>query len=459
MATSTSRTVQRHFGIRFARARRFHAPVREPFTGVPSGQSEPGPVAPQIPGPLEQLLGATNFVTDEDCLFLNVFTPSDATVDTPRPVLVWIHGGAYLNGSGSGPWYEGSRLAERGSVVVTINYRLGAFGFLGEENWGTLDQICALEWVRDNIAAFGGDPTNVTIFGESAGGSAVLSLMAAPAATGLFHRALAQSPSIRQLRSVDAAKAWEKIFFDTAGVTDRDGAASLSVDEILAAQATVTAMPNRFYDMFSPAYGTATLPANLMDVIAANPVPLVIGTTRDESRLFTMFDPQYATCDDARWRQFVTEHFADRAEVARETFEAHRSGCTPAQLIAAVQTEQTFRQPALVLSEKRAHKGTATWMYWFTWASSAFDGLVGSCHALDIPFVFDNLSAPGIGMLLGDRPGQQAVATRFADEVTDFAAKGHAAWPTYDLGSRSTLRIDDVTEVVDDPESALRTLF
>lgn len=416
-------------------------------------------MAPQVPGMLEQLLGAADMTTDEDCLFLNVFAPEAASADTQLPVLVWIHGGAYLNGSGSGPWYEGSQLARRGFVVVTINYRLGAWGFLGADNWGTLDQICALEWVRDNVAAFGGDPGNVTIFGESAGGSAVLSLMASPSADGLFHRAIAQSPSIRQLRSLETALEWEQIFLDTAGVPDRAGLAALSVEDILAAQSTVIRMPNRNYDMFSPAAGGSALPTDILGAAAANPVPLVIGTTRDESRLFTMFDPQYANCDTEGWRNFLSGYFADRTDEVQGVFEEHRIGSTPAQLIAAVQTEYTFRRPAISLAEQRSLNGLPTWMYWFTWSSSAFDGLLGSCHALDIPFVFDNLSAPGIDTLLGDHPGKQAVATRFADEIAEFAAKGHGAWPMYDVVSRSTLRIDDECVVVEDPESALRRLF
>jgi len=459
MTSAQNVTVQRYYGIRYATAERFEAPVREPFTGVPSSEGSAGPMAPQIPGMLERLLGAADMRFDEDCLYLNVFAPADATADSRLPVLHWVHGGAYLNGAGSGPWYDASRLAARGFVVVTINYRLGALGFLGEGNWGTLDQICSLEWVRDNIAAFGGDPGNVTIFGESAGGSAVLSLMAAPAARGLFHRVIAQSPSIRQLRTLADARDWERAFYDKAGVADRDAARALTVEQILAAQGEVSVMPNRNYDMFTPAAGGLGLPDDILGEAAANPVPLMIGTTRDESRLFVMFDPQYADCDDAKWRGFVAENFAERSDEVREVFEAHRAGCSPAQLIAAVQTEHSFRQPAIALAARRSAQGSPTWMYWFTWASSAFGGIIGSCHALDIPFVFDNLSAPGIGMLLGDAPGQQAIATRFADEVTSFAAKGAASWSAYDTASRTTLRIDDAVELIDDPESRIRALF
>ncbi len=456
---TTSADINRFYGIRFARAGRFEAPVREPFAGVPTAEGVAGPMAPQVPGMLEQMLGAADMVMDEDCLSLNVFAPATARAGSALPVLVWIHGGAYLNGSGSGPWYEGSQLARRGAVVVTINYRLGALGFLGEDNWGTLDQICALEWVRDNIGAFGGDASSVTIFGESAGGSAVLSLMAAPGAAGLFHRAIAQSPSIRQLRTVDTARDWEQIFFDKAGVSTRQELRTLSVEQLLAAQSEVTRMPNRNYDMFSPAAGGSGLPDDIMSAVVANPVPLVIGTTRDESRLFTLFDPQFANCDAEQWSGFLANYFGERTHEVRSIFEFHREGCTPAQLVAAVQTEHTFRQPAISLAEQRSLAGSATWMYWFTWSSSAFGGLLGSCHALDIPFAFDNLEAPGIDTLLGDHVGKQVIATRFADEITAFSAKGHATWPSYDPMSRATLRIDETCEVLEDPEPAIRKLF
>lgn len=456
---TVSAGINRYYGIRFARAARFEAPVREPFAGVPSHEGVAGPMAPQVPGMLEQMLGAAEMAMDEDCLFLNVFKPSDADAGSALPVLVWIHGGAYLNGSGSGPWYEGSQLARRGAVVVTVNYRLGALGFLGADNWGTLDQICALEWVRDNIGVFGGDANNVTIFGESAGGSAVLSLMAAPAASGLFHRVVAQSPSIRQLRTVDVARDWEQTFLDKAGVSAREDLRSLSVDQILAVQSEVIRMQSRNYDMFSPAAGGSGLADDILKVAATNPVPLVIGTTRDESRLFTMFDPQFANCDAEQWNGFLANYFEDRTDDARSVFESHREGCSPAQLVAAVQTEHSFRQPAISLAEQRALAGSPTWMYWFTWASTAFGGLLGSCHALDIPFAFDNLDAPGIDTLLGDHAGKQGIATRFADEITEFAAKGHAAWPSYESGARATLRIDENVEVIEDPEAAIRNLF
>ncbi len=153
---------------------------------------------PQVPGMLEQAMGTGSVPMREDCLTLNVFSPEGAT---RLPVLVWIHGGAFTNGTANATWYDGTNLARRGCVVVAINYRLGAFGFAGRNDVGLLDQITALQWVQENVARFGGDPTNVTIFGESAGGCSVLALFAAPAARSLFARGVAMSPSIGQLRN------------------------------------------------------------------------------------------------------------------------------------------------------------------------------------------------------------------------------------------------------------------
>jgi para-nitrobenzyl esterase len=450
--------IVRHLGIRFATAARFEEPVLVPFDPTAGPYDSAGPVSPQVPGMMEQMLGINAASMSEDCLFLNVFAPADAGPDSNLPVLYWIHGGAYVNGSGSVPWYDGGRLAGRGHVVVTINYRLGALGFLGAGNWGTLDQICGLQWVHQHIAQFGGDPGNVTIFGESAGGSAVVSLLAAPAAEGLFHKAWAMSPSINQLRSLDQAHAWARTFFEAAGVTDLDAARSLPLDTLLEAQAAVIAMPSTGYEMFTPAAGGLGLPSDLLDVVAASPVPLTIGTNRDENLLFLAFDPRYSNADDATWQAHCELQFGDRAAQAKAAYEEARPGASPLWLIAAAQTDHVFRRPAQRLAEARSAAGNATWMYWFTWASPAFGGVLGSAHALDIPFAFDNLHQPGIDMLLGDGAERQAIATRFADEISSFSTKGAPSWEPFDTVERATLRIDSTVALLHDPESELRAL-
>lgn len=450
--------VARTLGIRYATAGRFEAPVPVPYdpTGQPGDTH--GPLSPQVPGMLEQLLGVDAGSMDEDCLYLNVFRPADAAPGADLPVLFWIHGGAYLNGGGSIGWYDGTRLAARGNVVVTINYRLGALGFLGGGNWGTLDQVCALQWVRDHIAAFGGDSSNVTIFGESAGGSAVVSLLASPEAQGLFHRAWAMSPSILQLRTLESALQWQEAFLQHAGVDSVDAARDLPLDALLEAQSATIAMPNSRYDMFSPAAGGNGLPDDVLAAAAANPVPLSIGTNRDESLLFLAFVPELAAADVEKWAEFAVTHFGDRATEARAHYEAARPGARPVALMAAVQTDHVFRRPAQSLAESREAHGAPTWMYWFTWASPAFGGALGSAHALDIPFAFDNLDAPGTSMMLGDGPELQGIANRFADEISGFARDGKPSWPAFDTAARATLRIDGEVELLLDPEPELRAL-
>ena len=456
MSDLTTSGVRATRGIRYATAERFDEPVLVSYSaGDELGVS--GPMSPQVPGMLEQLLGSDVTSISEDCLFLDVFAP-DGAAPGSLPVLVWVHGGAYLNGSGSVQWYEGSRLAARGAVVVTINYRLGALGFLGEGNCGTLDQVCALQWVQRHIAAFGGDAGNVTVFGESAGGSAVVSLMAAPGAQGLFHRAWAMSPSIRQLRDLAAAQRWEAEFLTAAGVSSVDEARSLPLDRVLAAQSAVIAMPSANYDMFSPAAGGRGLPDDILAAAAANPVPFSVGTNRDENLLFLAFDPVHAQATTEQWEQHAAQHFGERSAVARAAYEAARPGASPVQLIAAAQTDHVFRRPAQRLCEAREQAGTPSWMYWFTWASPAFGGILGSAHALDIPFAFDNLDAPGTQMLLGDDSTLQPLAARFADEIVTFAAKGAASWTPFDSAQRATLRLDAAVELVHDPEPSLRVL-
>ena len=238
-------------GITYARAERFGEPELS-LDPVPGGVDATawGPQALQVPGVMERMLGQSSQPTAEDCLTLNVFTPG---IDGTRPVLVWIHGGAFTNGAGSVPWYEGSRLAARGDVVVVaVNYRLGVFGFRGTDNCGIRDQLAALDWVRHCIAAFGGDPERVTVFGESAGGASVVALMATRHSRNLFARAVAMSPSIPQLRSTERATVALAEFLDAAAVDHPDDLTHLPAACLLAAQAAVSAGGGDALTAFSP---------------------------------------------------------------------------------------------------------------------------------------------------------------------------------------------------------------
>ncbi len=445
-------------GVRFATSSRFEQPVLvEGWDGELDATTYRAQCF-QTPGVMERTLGGSSLDMSEDCLFLNVYTP--ACDDARRPVLFWIHGGAFVNGSGATPWYDGSSLATRADVVVvTVNYRLGAFGYLGDLNLGAHDQIAALRWVSQAITSFGGDPDNVTIFGESAGGSAVVSLLAAPTAQGLFHNAWAMSPSIAQLRNSERGAQAEAQFLEAAGVSSRGQAITLSPEAMLSAQNKLLRDVGAGFSGFSPTSGTELIPRSIRSAAAANPIPLVLGTTRDEMQLFTTFNPELASLDDAGVARFFEKRFGDIAPQAISRYREHRPGATPALLASAMQTDETFRMPAWRLAEARDAVGSQTWMYWFTWASTAFGGALGSCHAMDIPFAFHNLHRKGVDQFTGDGADRGAVADSFSDSLTRFARDGVAPWPAYDLTHRSTLRVDTETSVANDPESELRELW
>jgi para-nitrobenzyl esterase len=446
-------------GIRYATAQRHRAPEDIAPSVETIDATQFGPLCPQIPGALEIILGADTSNISEDCLHLNVFTPAAPSSQASLPVLVWIHGGAYTNGSNSVPIYHGSSLASRGAVVVAINYRLGSFGFLGEDNFGILDMISALRWVQRNIAAFDGDINNVTIFGESAGGSAIVSLMSSPEAKGLFHKAWAMSPSIGQLRTKERAVQAEQVFLEHAGVSTREDLQLFTISEMLSVQAKLEAIPTDNFDFFTPAAGGNSLPHDILTAAAESPLPFVVGTNRDENRLWAALDPAQNQLGEEHWNDLCTQTFGNHAARAKSTYEQIRPEEVPWQLISSVHTDTAFRQRAQRISEQRIDANNKTWMYWFTWPTPVLDGIVGSCHGLDVPFAFDNLSLPGTDGLTGDSPERAAIAARFADEIVHFAINSQPTWPAFDTTNRMTLEINAEFVILSDPEQEIRELF
>lgn len=458
-------------GIPFATAARFEPPedVRA-WEGVLDATAYRAQ-SPQTSGPLERLLGASSLPMDEDCLHLNVFTPAPGAEPArpagtpprgrPRPVLVWIHGGAYLTGGGALPWYDGSRLAARGdAVVVTVNYRLGALGFLGARNCGTLDQVAALRWVARNIAAFGGDPDDVTVFGESAGGSAVVSLSAVPEADELFHAAWAMSPSLLQLRGPERAAEFEAATLEAAGAESVEALCTLPVEDLLAAQAAVVDGDRTGFQCYAPTEHTATVPRGFLDAASADPRPLVIGTTRDEMALFTAFDEKRGPVDEARRDRIFERRFGERAAEAIAVYGAHHPRLHLDATTAAMETDEVFRWPAWSLAQRRVDRGRGpTWMYRFDWATPVLGGGLGACHGVDIPFVFDNLDRPGVELFTGPAQERQRVADAFSDAVVAFARHGDPGWPVYDATRRATRLVDAECSVVDDPDGDVRELW
>lgn len=449
--------IQQHLGIRFADAERF-APPRD-RDDAPTGAF--GARAPQAPSALDQMLGGNELPMSEDCLFLNVYTP--AADGRARPVLVWVHGGAFITGTAGMPWYDGSGLAARGdAVVVTVNYRLGALGFLGTANLGVLDQVSALRWVQRNIAAYGGDPGDVTIFGESAGGSSLIALLATPSADDLFHRVWAMSPSLPQLRTADDATSARSTYVDLLGLASSatdDEMMNLDLDVLLDAQ---TRMPATGVGLknFSPTDATETIPASILETAAADPRPIVIGTNRDEMLLFTAFDASRSAWTEADVEREFGHRFPDATAAAIAAYRAARPDSSPSQLVSAMQTDEMFRTPAQRLAATRPH---ATWMYGFDYPSMAFGGVLGCCHGLDIPFVFDNVDQPGASMFIGAGVATgvdvQTVADQFARALVSFIRDGDPGWAEYDTSTRATQRIGLDPHLVKDPEQDLRELW
>jgi para-nitrobenzyl esterase len=443
-------------GLPYAEAPRFSSAIPEKPWSEPRQAHAHGPICHQEPGLIESAMGGSLPPMGEDCLSLSVHTPGDGR--TGLPVLVWIHGGGFLNGSGSSPWYDGAALARRGVVVVSINYRLGVFGFWRGNNLGIGDQIEALRWVRSNVEGFGGDPGNVTIFGESAGGSSVVALMASPDARGLFHRVWSMSPSIGQYRSLERADMHADRFLELAGAADDGALSSMTPEQLLEAQKSLIGESSRAYDFFSPTAGGTHLPGDIVEMAAASDARLVVGTTRDENRLFGAFTPDAQNMTGDKMTQMMNALLPDRSD-AVDVYRRHRPGENDAQIVMAAQTDEGFRQRAIRLAEKHTANGGTSHMYWFTWPTPAFGGVLGSCHAVDIPFTFDNLNAPGISMFTGDAPERAVLARDLSSQLVSFAIDGTVDWPSFCRERRATRVFDVESMVLHDPEPEIRALW
>jgi para-nitrobenzyl esterase len=457
-------------GVPFARPPvgelRFRAPQPpEPWDGVRDA-TRFGASAPQGKMNLDILPGLDVGAQGEDCLYLNVYTP--AADDARRPVLVWIHGGAFVIGSGSQDLYDGAPLAERGDVVVvTINYRLGALGFLhladlcgegfgSEPNAGILDQVAALRWVRDNVAQFGGDPANVTVFGESAGGMSVGTLLGLPAARGLFRRAIPQSGAAHNAHPRALATRVAEMFLAAAGLAPRDAAElrRWPVDRLLAAQQQLmlrlAAEPLEGAPLtFGPVVDGRALPEAPIDAIrrgSARGVDLLVGTTRDEWKLFVPMDPSVYALDRerlvSRVEKRVPGHGARLVESYAKAREG-RGGTQPPELFSAIETDRVFRIPAIRLAEAQHGHRERVHAYLFTWESPLLGGALGACHAIELPFVFG--TAGRAELFVGSGPAARALEERTMDAWLAFAKSGDPShpglpeWPDYDADRRATL--------------------
>jgi para-nitrobenzyl esterase len=420
---------------------------------------------------LETMMGAKEPVIDEaGCLTLSVFTP--ALDDARRPVLFWIHGGAFVIGTGATPIYDGTRFAAHGDVVVvSINYRLGAFGFLhldeifgsefaGSGNLGILDQVCALEWVRDNIAAFGGDPDRVTIFGESAGGMSVGTLLGLPAAQGLFSQAIVQSGGGSFCATAETATEIAQSVLAEAGIDTVAELESAPMDALLAAQTKALAARASTDLAFMPVVDGNVLPERPVDAVAhgLGAVPTMIGTTKDEMTLFTVLDLGLGEIDGDLVHHVLGQSFGDRGGEVLARYRELYPELDDRDLLTVIATDRVFRVPAIRLAEAGlSHRSTH--MYLFTWETPAFGGKLKSCHALELPFMWDAIDRPGLSMLTGEGPERQALADTMHAAWIAFARTGDPGWPPYDLDRRATQRFDTTVETVDDPQRDQRELW
>ena len=432
---------------------RFRPPTpARPWTGVQMADTFK-PMAAQVKAAagLSLLPGPEKLDWSEDCLYLNVFTP--ATDGDPRPGMVWIHGGGFTGGSSRDAWYNGTSFAHKGVVVVTVAYRLGALGFLhlgadfpGSGNLGILDQVAALEWVRDNIGAFGGDPANVTIFGESAGGMSVATLLGTPSAAGLFHRAIPQSGAASFVQPVDTASELAERMRTAVG-GDLSGAPA---EKILEAQVRVIAESVEEAGLrlpFRPVVDGDVLPRPPLDAVKGGDVSgvaIVTGTTRDEMTLFLAASPRFSDIDEAGVVRRVGQSLYD-------TYREAMGAVSPRDIWVAVESDRVFRIPAIHMAEAQSAHTADVWMYLFTWGSPLLGGALGACHALEIPFVWNTLSVRGTDQFCGRGAEADALSSAMHEAWVAFASTGDPGWDRYESDRRATMVFGPDGGVVKDP--------
>ena len=447
---------------------RFAPPARpSAWDGVRDARS-PGATAPQVhralPGVDLTPINGPGWRRGPDYLALDVWSPD--TGAGGLPVIVYLHGGAFVAGTGSAAACDGAELARAGVVVVTINYRLGAEGFLpvpgGATNIGLRDQIAAVEWVRDNAEAFGGDPGNITLFGHSAGAASVACLLRSPLATGLFHRAIVHSGNDETTRPLAVGHRLGAALAAAAGVEHTaEALRTVSSERLLEAQGVVTARETRpdlrDPDGFDPGYGLVTflpvtgddvLPSESASAPAGSAPDLLIGTCHDEINVYLVPTRVVDSVDE---RQAIGVLTASRPDAAA-VLAAYGLGdgvITPGLALARALTDLAFRCPARRLADR--HPGR-TYSFDFRWPSPLRHGRLGACHGLELPFVFDTLhTAGGPTGLVGDTPpGQIGALMRRA--WVDFATTGDPGWPEY-RPDHQVLRIDVESSVGPDGSS------
>jgi para-nitrobenzyl esterase len=423
--------------------------------------------------------------SDEDCLVVNVWTPD--VNGPPRPVLVYLHGGGWVMGSGAAPAYNGANLARNGEmVVVTLNHRIGILGYLhladlagpafeAAGNVGMLDIVAALRWVRNNIAAFGGDPNCVTLCGQSGGGWKTTLLLTMPAAKGLFHRAIVMSGPLVRVQPPEAATTLARATLDHLGIEPShvEAIRDVPIERLIDAQASLVSRPGDVQSpfQFAPVLDGTTIPKDPIEAFRAHEelnVPLMIGTTLNEFNRVLMFigsrDVRNYFADDSEVHDWLFHMLGDATGTMMQGYRQTRPGSSPSELYAAIATDQWQRMPAIRLAELRRNRNNASpaYMYLFAWKTQLRGSSLGAPHGTDVPFAFANPDAADAAKLGPDPAG---VAQAMSKAWIAFARSGEPShpgippWPPYTLKERSTMLFDVASRIENDPHSSERALW
>lgn len=419
----------------------------------------------------------------EDCLFLNVWTVG--TDNAKRPVMFWLHGGGFSSGAAGRPTYWGEHFARDGVVLVSVNHRLNVFGYTQlPDNWGPeyassglagmLDIVAALNWVQANIAKFGGDPNNVTIFGESGGGAKVSLLLGMPSAKGLYHKAIIQSGAGLNATPRPYAQALGGALIEELGVKPGDVATLAAVDtqkifdsQKAAIDKAATLAPNGFLTGgFNPSIDGKELPRGPFTpeaaAMAAN-IPLMIGTNKDEGTMFAMGDASLASATDASFEAAVRKAYPKQSDKLVPALRSTYPGYSPADLIVAMNGSRMFWVDSVTLAERKLRQGSPVWMYRMDYELPTMGGRLKAGHATELSYVFGTYD--NIRDFVGKGPNPARMSAQMHPAWVAFAKTGNPQhpgippWPTYDLEKRQTMIFNLESRVESDPHAQLRQLM
>lgn len=444
-----------------------HAGWSEPRDASSFGATAP---QPYMPGGDPIMGGHGEPPFDEDCLTLNITTPG--LDGDPRPVLVWIHGGGFLTGSANLPNYDGAEFARDGDLVfVGINYRVGPLGFLeglGDSNVWLSDQAAALTWIAENIASFGGDPSQITLAGQSGGGFSIGALANHPTAKTLFHRAIVQSPPLGlELHTREQSLGRTKALAAALGHSDIESLRDEPWERLLEGTFAVLGQ-NMAYGEWTLAYlpviDPATMPRHPVDVLGETEIDLIVGWTRDEAGFRFGLDPSVADTTLQEVVAWAAKRHGDHANDLAETYRVAHPDARPVDVLTDLLSDDLFRMGCLDVLESRANEGRPAYAYQFEFAPASHGGSLGSPHCFDLPFTFGNFAnwshAPFVQGL--DESVRDQVSSTIHDAFVSFVRRGvpeHAglrSWPTYDASDRTVLLVDEQTRAASDPVKTWR---